>query len=212
MAPKGNNMIPNAHFHKDWQSYVKTWFNQPARKHRRAVKRARKARAVAPRPAAGPIRPIVRCPGGRYKHRVRAGRGFSLDELKGAGLNRHFARTIGISVDHRRKNRSVGALQLNVQRLKVYRSKLILFPRNAKRPHKGEATPEEMKLATQLKGPVMPIKQSKRVSKPRLITKAEKAFHAFGYIREQRKKLQRWGKAAKKARESAAEAEITKKD
>jgi large subunit ribosomal protein L13e len=30
-----NNQVPNAHFHKKWQFYVKTWFNQPARKLRR---------------------------------------------------------------------------------------------------------------------------------------------------------------------------------
>lgn len=32
---KHNNVVPNGHFKKDWQSYVKTWFNQPARKKRR---------------------------------------------------------------------------------------------------------------------------------------------------------------------------------
>ena len=30
-----NNVIPNQHFKKKWQFYVKTWFNQPARKTRR---------------------------------------------------------------------------------------------------------------------------------------------------------------------------------
>lgn len=30
-----NNVVPNEHFRKDWQNYVKTWFNQPARKKRR---------------------------------------------------------------------------------------------------------------------------------------------------------------------------------
>jgi ribosomal protein L13E len=30
-----NNVVPNQHFKKKWQFYVKTWFNQPARKHRR---------------------------------------------------------------------------------------------------------------------------------------------------------------------------------
>ena len=33
---KHNNVIPNQHFKKKWQFYVKTWFNQPARKKRRA--------------------------------------------------------------------------------------------------------------------------------------------------------------------------------
>jgi large subunit ribosomal protein L13e len=31
-----NNVVPNQHFKKKWQFYVKTWFNQPARKKRRA--------------------------------------------------------------------------------------------------------------------------------------------------------------------------------
>jgi Ribosomal protein L13E len=82
MAPKGNNMIPNGHFHKDWQRFVKTWFNQPARKYRRRQTRIKKARAIAPRPAAGPLRPIVRCPTVRYHRKLRAGRGFTLDEIK----------------------------------------------------------------------------------------------------------------------------------
>lgn len=82
MAPKRNNMIPNGHFHKDWQKYVKTWFNQPARKFRRRQERKRKAHKVAPRPAKGPIRPIVRCPTFRYHSKVRAGRGFTLEEVK----------------------------------------------------------------------------------------------------------------------------------
>ncbi len=34
------------------------------------------------------------------------GRGFTTEEVKKAGLNVDFARTIGISVDGRRKNRS----------------------------------------------------------------------------------------------------------
>jgi large subunit ribosomal protein L13e len=33
---KHNNVIPNGHF-KGWQNYVKTWFNQPARKQRRRI-------------------------------------------------------------------------------------------------------------------------------------------------------------------------------
>ena len=82
MAPKRNNMIPNAHFHKDWQRWVKTWFNQPARKQRRRQNRIKKAAAVMPRPVAGPLRPVVRCPTIKYNRRVRAGRGFTLDELK----------------------------------------------------------------------------------------------------------------------------------
>ena len=79
---KGNQMIPNAHFHKWWQRFVRTWFNQPARKHRRRQNRITKAKAAFPRPAKGPLRPIVRCPSIRYHTKQRTGRGFTLAELK----------------------------------------------------------------------------------------------------------------------------------
>lgn len=85
---KGNNMIPNQHFHKYWQRHVRTWFNQPARKHRRRVNRIKKAKEVFPRPAAGPLRPVVRCPTIRYHTKQRIGRGFTLEELKVRMLNK----------------------------------------------------------------------------------------------------------------------------
>merc|ERR1712121_535964 len=93
MAPKRNGVIPNAHFHKDWQRYVRTWFNQPARKLRRHNNRVAKARAIAPRPL-GKLRPVVRCSTQRYNTKQRLGKGFSLDELKVAKIGRHYARTI----------------------------------------------------------------------------------------------------------------------
>ncbi|XWS62295.1 hypothetical protein CRYUN_Cryun07bG0198200 [Craigia yunnanensis] len=40
---KHNNVVPNGHFRKHWQNYVKTWFNQPARKARRRIARQKKA-------------------------------------------------------------------------------------------------------------------------------------------------------------------------
>lgn len=55
-------------------------FVQPALLRRKA--RQAKARLVAPRPVAGPLRPQVRCPTIRYHTKVRAGRGFTLEELK----------------------------------------------------------------------------------------------------------------------------------
>ena len=168
MAPSRNGMILKPHFHKDWQQRVDTWFNQPARKIRRRKARLAKARRIAPRPASGPIRPIVRCPTVRYHTKVRAGRGFSLEELRVAGIHKKMARTIGISVDPRRRNKSTESLQANVQRLKEYRSKLILFPRKPSAPKKGDSSAEELKLATQLTGPVMPIRN---------VYKKEKSHH-----------------------------------
>ena len=58
-------------------------------------------------------------------------------ELKEAGLNSKFAKTIGISVDHRRTNRSQEGLSENVKRIKAYLSKMVLFPRHAGKHAKG---------------------------------------------------------------------------
>lgn len=124
---KHNNVIPNSHFHKDWQSYIKTWFDQPAKKVARRAARKAKAAKAAPRPV-GQLRPAVRCPTVRYNMRIRAGRGFTLAELKAAGISRNDAGTIGIAVDHRRRNRSQESLDANVARLRAYLDKLVWNP------------------------------------------------------------------------------------
>jgi large subunit ribosomal protein L13e len=54
---------------------------QPGAKSRRRDARRAKAAAVAPRPV-DKLRPIVRCPTIKHNRRVRAGRGFTLAELK----------------------------------------------------------------------------------------------------------------------------------
>ena len=81
MAPAGKNVLPNGHFHKEWDTRIKTWFDQPMRKKRRHENRVKKARKMAPRPAA-PLRPVTRCQTKRYNRKLRLGRGFSLQELK----------------------------------------------------------------------------------------------------------------------------------
>ena len=47
---KHNNIIPNRHFHKDWQNRVRVWLDQPKRKERRRAARKAKAAATFPRP------------------------------------------------------------------------------------------------------------------------------------------------------------------
>uniref|UniRef100_A0A646QDG5 Large ribosomal subunit protein eL13 n=1 Tax=Hemiscolopendra marginata TaxID=943146 RepID=A0A646QDG5_9MYRI len=212
MAPKRNNMVPNGHFHKDWQRYVKTWFNQPMRKKRRRTARLKKARRIAPRPAGGPLRPIVRCPTIRYNSKVRAGRGFTLDELKAAKINRNFARTIGIAVDYRRRNKSVESLQANVQRLKEYKSKLILFPRKASKPKEGDATAEEVKMAKQLRRRLMPIRQTHRREKARVVTDEERKYSVFTALRQARAHARLFGIRQKRAKEAAENPEAAAGD
>jgi len=121
-------MIANGHFHKAWERFVKTWFNQPAKKVKRRKARGVKAARVFPRPV-GLLRPLVRCPASRYHSRQRLGRGFTVEELKQAGISKKNALNIGVSVDYRRNNLSVEALKENVQRLKEYKAKLVILPR-----------------------------------------------------------------------------------
>ena len=130
---KHNNVIPNNHFRKHWQRNVRVWLNQSQRKHRRLIARRAKAASLSPRPLEA-LRPAVRCQTIRYNHRPRLGRGFTLVEIKAAGLGVQFARSVGISVDHRRKNRNQESLELNKNRLLAYVNKLVLFPRNEKTP------------------------------------------------------------------------------
>ncbi|EON65265.1 50S ribosomal protein L13e [Coniosporium apollinis CBS 100218] len=143
MAIKHNQQIPHNHFRKDWQRRVRVHFDQPGRKQRRRDARKTKAAAIAPRPV-DKLRPIVRCPTIKYNRRVRAGRGFSLAELKAAGIPRKLAPTIGISVDPRRQNLSEESLKANVERLQEYRKRLILFPRRAGQTKKGDASKEDI--------------------------------------------------------------------
>merc|ERR1712188_230542 len=203
---KHNNQLPNSHFHKDWQNRVRTWFDQPGRKKRRRVARQNKALGVAPRPVTGALRPVVRCPTFKYNTKVRMGRGFTLEELKTAGISKKYAKTIGICVDHRRKNRGTESLQTNVQRLKEYKSKLIVFPRKPSQPKQGDADVSELAVAAQLQGKILPIMEVKPDNKARLITDEEKKISVFKTMRIARANKRLVGIREKRAKEAAADA------
>ena len=138
-----HKIIPNQHFHKKWQTssrgplHIKSWFNQPGKKKSRRLKRAAKAAANAPRPA-DKLRPLVRCQTQQHNAKVRLGRGFSLAELKAAKIPVPLAKTIGISVDSRRTNKSAESLAANVARLTEYKAKLVLFPKKGTKAKKGD--------------------------------------------------------------------------
>ena len=128
---KHNNILPNVHLRKHWQRNVRVWLNQAGRKQRRLQTRRAKATATSPRPL-DKLRPSVRCQTIRYCHRPKLGRGFTLAEIKAVGLGVQFARSVGITIDHRRKNRSQEAFDTNKARLTNYLSKLVLYPRHEK--------------------------------------------------------------------------------
>ena len=202
---KHNNVVPNGHFKKHWQNYVKTWFNQPARKTRRRVARQKKAVKIFPRPTAGPLRPIVHGQTLKYNMKLRAGRGFTLEELKAAGIPKKLAPTIGISVDHRRKNRSLEGLQANVQRLKTYKAKLVVFATRVRQSKAGDSAPEELATATQVQGPYMPITLEKPTVELVKVTEDMKSFKAYGKLRVERTNTRHVGARLKKAAEAEKE-------
>jgi large subunit ribosomal protein L13e len=207
---KHNYQLPNAHFRKHWSRFVKSWFDQPANKKRRSQNRQAKAAAVFPRPVEL-LRPLVNGSTRRYSSKIRYGRGFSLQELAKAKISPAFARTVGIAVDHRRHDASEEKLQLNVQRLESYKSKLILFPRRADKPKKGDiadSTADKLKSASAgnqntskhvVEKPRRKVRQT-----PAKITKEMTATKIFRKLRQLRVNEKYKGKREKKAKDDAA--------
>merc|ERR1711939_1204213 len=69
---KHNHQIQKCHFHKKWQTRVKTWLDQPMRAKRRRMTRLAKAAKISPRPIAGALRPAVHCPTVKYNRKNRS--------------------------------------------------------------------------------------------------------------------------------------------
>ena len=209
---KHNNILPDVHLRKDWKSNVKTWFDQPARKQKRRV--ARQAKAAAAFPASGnftsnKLRPVVRALTKKYNTKLRYGRGFTHEELAKVGLTPAFARTVGIAVDHRRQNLSKESLEMNVRRLEDYKKKLVLFPRKAGNPKKGEiadSTQEQVEKAVQnanknvVTKPNV-VKRQRRAA----ITEEQKNERVYHTLRKARTDEQHLGQREKRAREAAEE-------
>jgi len=202
---KHNNQLPNVHLNKDWQKRVKTWFDQPGRKKRRRSNRLKKASAIAPRPI-DLLRPAVRCPTIKYNTRMRLGRGFTMEEIKAAGVRRKEALTLGISIDYRRRNKSMETFELNVQRLKNYKAKLIIFPKKKAPKNKMKVTPEDEQAYKQVSlAQVFPLPAKPSVEEgPRMVTDQDTQFNAYETLRKARSHQRYKGKREAKAKEEAA--------
>lgn len=172
-------------------------FNQAAQKASRRQARQAKAAKVAPRPVDA-LRPIVRCPTIKYNRKVRAGRGFTLAEVKAAGLNAKYARTVGIAVDHRRQNKSQETFDANVARLQEYKSKLVVF---GKKAPVTDATQVNVAAA-------FPIVQAAPETAPRAVEVGDKT--AFATLRAAANSKKYKGIRDKRSKEKA-EAEADKK-
>jgi len=194
-----NNQIPGNHFRKDWQRRVKTWFNQPGRKIRRHRNRVRLAAELGARPIR-PLRPAVHCPTVRYNMKIREGYGFTLTELKEAGLHKREALGLGIKVDYRRRNLSEEGKKVNVERLTEYKSRLLVFPRRTRqsvhlkkagkmeedkkadpRFTQSEVSKDKLEETDYIREP-LPILQHAH-EPPRAITADERKFDAYKTLR-----------------------------
>jgi large subunit ribosomal protein L13e len=202
---KHNNVVPFQHFHKKWARRVKTWLEQPIQKKIRRDRRKEKAAALAPRPASGPLRPVVHCPTQKYNSKLKLGRGFTLEELKAAGINRQFAQTVGIAVDHRRTNKCEESLKVNVDRLKEYKSRLIVFPRNNKKVKNGEASKTETANAQQLVGDIIPVPKKDDTVTFVPLTEELKSGKAYAKLRAARSDARLVGIRLKKSKEEKKE-------
>lgn len=206
---KHNNIVPNVHLRKHWQRRVRVHLDQASKKAVRARKRDDKSKACFPRPLQK-LRPVVSSCTRKYAGKVRYGRGFTLAEIKAAGLSAKFARTVGISVDHRRTSTSEEQLQLNVERLNSYKSKLILFPRKDGKVKKGlinDSTAEQVKSAAagnQVAGKVLPRAAAAREDEFAAITADDKKFLAHSTARIARTNKRYHGRREKRAAEEAA--------
>ena len=206
--PAHNNAMQRPHLRKHWKKWVKTFFNQPAKKHKRLQKRKERASKLFPRPL-NALRPVVAKCTARYSGQPRLGRGFSLEELRQAGLHPSFARSIGIAVDHRRTNKSVESLQRNIKKLKGFVEKLVLLPRKTGKPKKGnngvlsDAT-EVPQLVQNTNRKVLGAPEIALREKPGTISKVMKDFKAYRQLRLERTN-QKWaGKRALKTEAAAA--------
>ena len=100
---------------------------------------------------------------------------------------------------------------MNVQRLKAYKAKLIVFPRKAASPKKGDSEAAEVASAVQLRGALFPVEQVAAVSEARAITAEEKKANAYMKLRYARSAARTLGAREKRARDKAEEEANKKK-
>jgi len=209
---KHNKIIPNAHFHKKWQTssrgplHLVTWFDQPGKKKSRRLKRASKAAAIAPRPVSR-LHPVIRCPTQKHSSKTRLGRGFSLAELKAAKITPQFANAVGIAVDHRRTNKSADSLLLNVQRLESYKAKLVVFPKKGNKAKAGDTAESAVRSAATQSGKKLLAMPSKTIAAFEFAPVDDKMKQANAYqeIRHVRNSLRLEGIRAKLKKERDAD-------
>ena len=197
---KHNNVLANVHLRKHWMRRVKCYFNTPAHKTLRRSRRASRAAERSPAPV-DLLRPLAKANTRRYADKIRFGRGFSLEEVRAAGLTPSFARTIGIAVDHRRHGSNVME-ETNIERLNKFKSNLVLFPRVAGQPKKGEIADSTSGLEGAVQNTTAGVYALPKVSRragTATITKEMRAENTYNRIRSARVNRKYEGKRVRKA-------------
>lgn len=138
-----------------------------------------------------------------------------------AGIPRKLAPTVGIAVDPRRQNLSEESLKANVERLKSYKQRLVLFPRKTKAPKQGDAPAEEIKAAKQIgdslyDGKVKSSLQAFPISNKVVIQEGKISDYpatenAYRKLRDARSDARLVGKREKRAKAKEEEAANAKK-
>jgi large subunit ribosomal protein L13e len=158
------------------------------------------------------LRPAVRGQTNRYNGKIKLGRGFTLRELREAGIKGvEYARSLGIAVDLRRKDTSNETLKLNSGRVKDYISRMILYPRSKgqyeKKPVVAEAKEEvlagpDAKVQNTLKH-VLPLPKPEVGYSWANITKEMKEANAFKIQRTELKTTKGFYKRLEEAKKKA---------
>lgn len=131
-------------------------------------------------------------------------------QKQAANISRHYAPTIGIAVDHRRQNLSEESIVGNVERLKEYMSRLIVFPRKSNNLKKGDSPKEDHKAETLTRLPTtVPAASGFSEIKKSDVPKPVEGG-AYVALRQARANARYAGAREKRARD-AADAEAAKK-
>ena len=120
------------------------------------------------------------------------------------------APTIGIAVDHRRQNLSEEGIAANIQRLKDFKARLILFPRKSNKAKKADTPKDQRNVeTTQTLSSVLPTVSGFSEIKKSEIPKAAEGG-AYKTLREARSSARYAGVREKRAKDKA-DAEQAKK-
>lgn len=136
--------------------------------------------------------------------------------LQAAGIPRQYAPTIGISVDPRRQNLSEESLAANVERLKAYSARLILFPKKSNKPKKADSSKEDLKAvesavsSSRAAFPITAVPAAVSEIKTSELPKPIEGG-AFRKLRNERADKRNAGQREKRAREKAEEEKAKQK-